>query len=75
MATYKFTQFNNEIINPTWEVVSVTDHYNNTCSVSIILSTESSKFGVYLDGFTYSETWEDADIFAFVPQALKEFEI
>ena len=75
MANYKFTQFNLEIVNPTWEVKSVTDNYDNTCSVEIVLSTDTAKFGVSLSGFTYKETWEDADIFAFVPQALKEFEI
>ena len=75
MANYKFTQFNLEIVNPTWEVKSVTDNYDSTCSVEIVLSTDTAKFGVSLSGFTYNETWEDADIFAFVPQALKEFEV
>ena len=71
---YKFEQFKIEIINPTWEVQSVTDNYNNTCSVNIILSTESAKFGVSLDGFTYIDTWEDSDIFSWVEQKLKEYE-
>lgn len=73
--TYKFQQFNTEISNPSWEVQSVTDHYNNTCSVNIVLSTESAKFGVSLEGFTYDKTWSDADIFAFIPEALKAFEV
>lgn len=75
MATYKFEQFNLEIIDPTWEVKSVTDNYDNTCDINIVLTTDTAKFGVSLFGFTYNETWEDADIFAFIPQALKEFEV
>ena len=71
----KFEQFDLEIINPTWEIQSVTDHYNNTCSVSIVLITDSAKFGVSLDGFTYYEPWTDSDIFAFIPEALKAYEI
>ena len=71
---YKFEQFNIDIVNPTWEVTSVTDNYNNTCTINIILVTDSAKFGVSLEGFTYNETWEDAYIFDFIPKKLKEYE-
>lgn len=61
--TYKFEQFNVEIVNPTIEVLSVSDNIKQkTCAVSIQLTTDSAKFGVDLNGFTYLDTWEDADI-------------
>ena len=61
--TYKFEQFNVEIVNPTIEVLSVSDDIKQkTCTISIQLTTNSAKFGVDLNGFTYLETWEDNDI-------------
>lgn len=61
--TYKFTQFNLEIVNPTIEIQQVNDLLNfNTCNVDILLTTDSAKFGVTLQGFTYVDSWEDADI-------------
>jgi hypothetical protein len=74
--TYKFNQFNVSISNPTWEIQSVTDHYNSTCTVGIVLTTESAEFGVSLEGFTYqNDTWTTEDINAFVKTKLKEYEI
>lgn len=67
MATYKFSQFNVEIINPTVEVVNVADAINQkTCSVDIVLTTDSAEFGVNLQGFTYTETWTDEEIILWV---------
>ena len=63
MKTYKFAQFNVEIVNPTIEIQQVNDSLTSkTCSVDILLTTDSSKFGVNLQGFTYVDSWEDADI-------------
>lgn len=74
--TYKFEQFKTEITNPTISVVSVTDNINNKqCSVEILLTTDSSKFGVRLDGFTYSETWNDSDIISWVNDKLTTFSV
>ena len=67
MATYKFEQFNVEITNPTVEVVNVLDAINQkTCSVDVVLTTDTATFGVNLQGFTYAETWTDEEIILWV---------
>ena len=72
----KFPQFNVEIDNPTVSVLAVADNLNEKeCSVSILLTTDTAKFGVTLDGFTYSDTWEDSDIYAWVNNELKKYEV
>jgi hypothetical protein len=63
MKTYNFPQFNVEIVNPTIEILVVNDSLpSKTCNVDILLTTDSAKFGVNLQGFTYELTWEDVDI-------------
>ena len=74
--TYKFEQFNVEIIDPTIEVQAVNDNIKDkTCSVNLLLTTDTAKFGVQLNGFTYADTWEDADVYAWVSNELKKYEI
>jgi hypothetical protein len=74
--TYKFEQFKTEITNPSITVVSVNDNLNgNTCGVEILLTTDSAKFGVSLNGFTYTVTWDDADIENWVSLELVKYEI
>jgi len=76
MATYKFEQFKVEITNPTTEVKLVNDNIiDKVCSVEILLTTDTAKFGVQLDGFTYAETWEDADVLNWVNEELKKYEV
>ena len=76
MATYKFNQFKVEITNPTTEVKLVNDNIiDKVCSVEILLTTDSAKFGVQLDGFTYADTWEDADVLNWVTEELKKYEV
>ena len=76
MATYKFEQFKVEITNPTTQVKLVNDNITDkVCSVEILLTTDSAKFGVQLDGFTYAETWEDADVLNWVNEELKKYEV
>ena len=76
MATYKFEQFKVEITNPTTEVKLVNDNIiDKVCSVEILLTTDSAKFGVQLDGFTYAETWEDVDVLNWVTEELKKYEV
>lgn len=63
MKTYRFPQFNVEIVNPTIQIQQVNDALTSkTCSVDILLTTDSAKFGVNLQGFVYVDSWEDADI-------------
>ena len=76
MATYKFEQFKVEITNPTTEVKLVNDNIiDKVCSVEILLTTDTAKFGVQLDGFTYANTWEDADVLNWVNEELKKYEV
>ena len=77
MATYKFEQFNVEITNPTVEVVNVADAINSkTCSVDVVLTTDTAEFGVNLQGFTYAETWTDEEIILWVNDVeLPKYEI
>ena len=74
--TYKFEQFNTEITNPQVEVISVSDNIQaKTCSVEILLTTDTAKFGVTLNGFFYVDSWEDVDIISWVNSELVKFEI
>jgi hypothetical protein len=67
MATYKFSQFNVEITNPTVYVIGVVDSINEkTCSVNVVLTTDSATFGVNFSGFNYTETWTDEEIILWV---------
>jgi hypothetical protein len=77
MATYKFEQFNVEIVNPTVEVVNVADAINaKTCSIDVVLTTDTATFGVNLQGFTYAETWTDDEIILWVNDVeLPKYEI
>ena len=76
MAKYKFEQFKVEITNPTTEVKLVNDNIiDKVCSVEILLTTDTAKFGVQLDGFTYADTWEDADVINWVTLALVKYEV
>jgi hypothetical protein len=72
--TYKFEQFNVEIINPTVEVVNVIDNINTkVCNVDILLTTDTAQFGLTLNGFTYEETWDDADVINWVGIELQNY--
>jgi hypothetical protein len=73
---YKFPQFKAEIIDPQIAVQSVNDNLKEkTCSVDILLTTESAQFGVNLNGFTYSDTWDDADVYTWVTVELEKFAV
>ncbi len=76
MATYKFEQFNVEIVTPTIEVQAVNDNIKQkVCAVDLLLTTDTAKFGVQLNGFTYTETWEDEDVYLWVSEELKKYEV
>ncbi len=77
MATYKFPQFNVEIINPTVTVTIVTDDIiNRVCSASVLLTTPSVIFGIDFNGYAYTEDWNDQDIIDWVNNVeLPKYEI
>jgi hypothetical protein len=73
---YKFEQFKVEITDPTIEVQAVNDNIKQkVCAVDLLLTTDTAKFGVSLNGFTYSETWEDEDVYLWVETELKKYEV
>jgi hypothetical protein len=74
--TYKFEQFNVEIIDPTVEVINVIDNINTkTCNVDVLLTTDTAQFGVTLNGFTYEITWNDDEVKAWVEIELEKYEV
>lgn len=67
MATYKFEQFNVEIVNPTVIITTVIDDIiNKTCTANVLLTTTSANFGVDFSGYTYASDWNDQDIIDWV---------
>lgn len=76
MATYKFPQFNVEIVNPTIQVVTIHDTIAaKTCNVDVLLSTDTANFGVTLDGFTYVSDWNDSEVEVWTMVELSKYEI
>jgi hypothetical protein len=64
---YKFSQFTGTIADPTIEVVSVNDNIlTKTCSVDVKLTNVGGEYGISLSGFSYADTWDDADIISWV---------
>jgi hypothetical protein len=75
---YKFPDFKVEIINPTITVVNVSDKIQDKfCVVSILLVDQvGTKFGfTFPDLFTYVDSWEDADIDAWVSKQLVKYQV
>jgi hypothetical protein len=61
--TYKFDQFNVEIVNPRVEVITILDTIaSKTCEVLVNLVTDSTNFAVTLSGFTYVNDWNDEEV-------------
>ena len=76
MATYKFPQFNVEIINPNIEVLIIHDTIaQKMCSVDVLLSTPTANFGITLDGFTYVSDWNDEEVEIWTMVELSKYEI
>jgi hypothetical protein len=70
---YAFDQFKTQITDPTVHIEKVVDNIaEKTCSVEVLLSVESASFSITLDGFTYSDTWEDSDIDKWVKTELEK---
>lgn len=87
MATYKFEQWNIEIVDPELTIVGLAegnpripfiDFPIKKYSVNIILKTDTAKFGLLLEGVqSVSLNWEDGsnDITAQVWERLGDFEV
>lgn len=76
--TYKFEQFNVEILNPKISVNlnTIQDKaIDQLLSVDVVLTTDSATFGVTASDMPYTDTWEDSKIEGMVLNWLKQFEI
>jgi len=74
--TYKFPQFNVEIVNPRIEVLVIHDTIaKRTCSVDVLLTTETANFGLSLDGFTYVNGWNDEEVELWTLTELSKYEV
>jgi hypothetical protein len=73
---YKFPQFKVEITNPTVliDLDTIQDKaISKLLSVSIVLETETAKFGVTATDMPYIETWQDSDVEGMVNEWLNQF--
>ena len=76
--TYKFPQFNVEILNPKISVNlnTIQDKaIDQLLSVDVLLTTDSATFGVTASDMPYSDTWEDNEVEGMVVKWLKQFEV
>lgn len=63
--TYKFEQFNVQIVNPTISIDlnTITDKaIDKLLSVLVVLTTDSAEFGVIAEDMPYTDTWDDVDV-------------
>jgi hypothetical protein len=78
MATYKFTQFKVEIVNPTItiDLNSISDKaLDKLLAVDVLLTTDTASFGVRAEDMPYVDTWEDSEVEEMVNEWLVQFEI
>jgi hypothetical protein len=76
MATYKFPQFNVEIVDPIIIMITIHDNVlDHTCSVDLELTADGAKFGVNLPGFTYSLDWNDEEVRIWAFTELQKYSI
>jgi hypothetical protein len=78
MATYKFPEFNVEIVNPTITINmnSIGDKaIDKLLSVDIVLAVPSALFGVRMENMPYTDTWDDSDVPGMVDIALQAYEV
>lgn len=76
--TYKFSQFNVQIVDPTIEINlnTISDKaIDKLLSVDVLLTTDTAEFGVIAENMPYTDTWDDIDIPAMVNIWLAQFEV
>ena len=76
--TYKFPQFQVEIIDPLVVVNlnTIQDKaIDKLLSVDITMSTTTATFGVTAIDMPYTDTWDDADVEVMVQTWLIQFEV
>jgi hypothetical protein len=71
--TIKLENFSATIDIESVEITSVTDNVKSkTASVNLIIN---AKFGVTLNGFVYSTTWEDSEVLEWANNELNKYVI
>lgn len=76
--TYKFTQFNVQIVNPTITINlnTISDKaIDKLLSVDLVLTTENANFGVTATDMPYDISWNDSDISHMVDIWLSKYAI
>lgn len=75
MATYRFAQFNIDLIDPVISEVKASYQIGGeTGSVSVVLTTAGARMhGVVFDGFPNTDGWGDEDVVAWATDQLQNY--
>lgn len=76
--TYKFPQFQVQIVDPTIAINlnTISDKaLDKLLGVDVLLATDSAEFGVRAEDMPYTDSWDDADVPDMVNNWLIQFEI
>lgn len=63
--TYKFPQFNVQIVDPTIliNLNTISDKaLDKLLSVDVLLTTATAEFGIRAENMPYIDSWDDADV-------------
>jgi hypothetical protein len=76
--TYKFPQFNVQIVNPTISINlnTISDKaLDKLLAVDVLLTTDAAEFGVRAEDMPYIDSWDDADVPDMVNIWLAQYEV
>jgi len=76
--TYKFPQFQVQIVNPPdrdWETTISDKALDKLLGVDVLLTTDSAQFGVRAEDMHYTDSWDDADVPDMVNNWLAQFAV
>lgn len=77
MATYRFNQFNIDLVDPTMTVVAARYEIGAaTGSVEVVLTTPDAELrGVTFNGFPNEGEWSDDDVMAWAAIELEKYRV
>ena len=76
--TYKFPQFQVQIVNPTISINlnTISDKaLDKLLAVDLLLTTDTAEFGVRAENMPYTDSWDDADVPDMVNNWLAQYEV
>ena len=76
--TYKFPQFQVQIVNPTISINLNTigdKAIDKLLAVDVLLTTDTAEFGVRAEDMPYFDSWEDTDIPTMVNTWLAQYAV